>query len=111
MEKFNIKEILGHSDIAPLRKIDPGVHFPWEQVYKNLGIIWIKDRCDNEKMNERDYINFLKKLREFGYPNLKLVLMIKIINLLLMFHRKYLPKYLYKKLSKTSLNKINDLLG
>ena len=56
MEKFNIKEILGHSDIAPLRKIDPGVHFPWEPVYKNLGIIWMKDRCDNEKMNERDYI-------------------------------------------------------
>ena len=26
------------------------------------------------------------------------------------FHRRYLPKLLYKKLTLTSLNKINDLL-
>ena len=36
--KINRKNILGHSDIAPLRKKDPGEKFPWEYLAKkNIG--------------------------------------------------------------------------
>ena len=40
-KKYNIddKNILGHSDVAPYRKIDPGKHFPWIQ-FANLGIVF-----------------------------------------------------------------------
>ena len=38
--KINKKNILGHSDIAPLRKIDPGEKFPWEKLSKNKIGIW-----------------------------------------------------------------------
>ena len=36
--KINKKNILGHSDVAPLRKKDPGEKFPWEYLAKkNIG--------------------------------------------------------------------------
>ena len=36
IKKYEIKQqdILGHSDIAPFRKIDPGEKFPWDQLNK-----------------------------------------------------------------------------
>ena len=41
IKKYKIKRrnVVGHSDIAPLRKTDPGEKFPWKQLAKkNIGI-------------------------------------------------------------------------
>jgi len=41
--------VVGHADVAPGRKIDPGVMFPWGQLYKNYDIgAWL----DSDEMNE-----------------------------------------------------------
>ena len=42
IKKYKIKKknIVGHSDIAPLRKIDPGEKFPWEYMSKKKIGIW-----------------------------------------------------------------------
>ena len=111
LKDYNIENILGHSDIAPTRKIDPGVHFPWQKIYQNLGLEWVKDRINNERVKKSDYLVFLKRLKEFGYPYIEINESFSKNQLIIdAFHRRYLPKLLYKKLTLTSLNKINDLL-
>ncbi len=111
MQKYKIKYILGHSDIAPKRKIDPGVFFPWKLLYKKLGLSWVPDRVNNQKIDKSNFLIFLKRLKEFGYPYINIQNPDKQNHQIIdAFHRKYLPKLLNKKLTHTSLNKINDLI-
>ena len=52
--KYKIKDeyFLGHSDIAPLRKVDPGENFPWQRLSKyNLGL-WYKENLQNIKLDQ-----------------------------------------------------------
>ena len=103
-------KILGHSDIAPLRKIDPGIQFPWQILHENSLGLWAKDRNDNSKLIDRDYKIFIKNLRKIGYSYLKNFN--KQDNKLIIdaFHRHHLPKRLNKPLNRSSLNKSLDLL-
>ena len=70
--KINKKNILGHSDIAPLRKLDPGEKFPWKTLFEKKIGIWHK--INNKKLKiyrgiilktqSKKFLNYLKK---FGY--------------------------------------------
>ena len=48
-KKYNISRlnVLGHSDISPLRKKDPGEKFPWELLAKNKICLWHKIKKNN----------------------------------------------------------------
>ena len=51
--KIRTENILGHSDIAPLRKNDPGEKFPWKKLSThNLGN-WFIERQMNIKISTK----------------------------------------------------------
>ncbi len=72
--KIKIQFILGHSDIAPLRKKDPGEKFPWRYFSKKQIGLWhnINEKklfkLRSKKVLKYDENNFLKNLSKIGYP-------------------------------------------
>ena len=71
--KINPKNILGHSDIAVLRKKDPGEKFPWEYLSKNKIGIWHTLNKQDLKKNRKLKISkieeniFFRNLFKIGY--------------------------------------------
>ena len=76
--KFKEKNFLGHSDISPDRKKDPGEKFPWEMLAKNKLCDWHNlDQKKIKKFREKYLITridenlFLKNLYKIGYNDVK----------------------------------------
>lgn len=40
--KIPVENFIGHSDIAPTRKVDPNIHFPWKDLAKNGYGLWFE---------------------------------------------------------------------
>ena len=107
IKKYNIQSsnVLGHSDIAPFRKKDPGEKFPWKYLAK-LGVgkwhslsnkILKKNRL--KKININGEKNFFKKLFKIGYTK-------KILNkktLVSAFQRKFRQELINGKIDKECL--------
>tara|TARA_B100001123_G_C15032991_1_gene916173 strand:- start:124 stop:849 length:726 start_codon:yes stop_codon:yes gene_type:complete len=76
IKKYKIKRrnIVGHSDISPLRKVDPGEKFPWKLLAKKKIGIWHNCRSGFLRKfrkfkiySKRDKIQFVKNLKKIGY--------------------------------------------
>ena len=75
IKKYKIKSkfILGHSDISPLRKKDPGEKFPWKKLYRRKIGIWnnldtkILFNARNQKINKLEKNLFIRNLQKIGY--------------------------------------------
>ena len=112
-EKFKIPfyNILGHSDIAPYRKIDPGKHFPWKELHKKKIGLWVEiNQIINRSLSQKESTEFLQNLYRIGYQypkqNNSKTNSVFIIDA---FHRHFVPKLVGKKPTSISLIKSREL--
>ena len=115
--KINRKNILGHSDISPSRKKDPGEKFPWKNLSKNKLAYWhslkesklVKLRLGKVDLNEKE--EFIKNLYKLGYNKIK---SIKSVNenkiLTKAFQRRFRQSLINGKIDKECLLISKNLL-
>ena len=120
VKKYNIKKnhILGHSDIAPDRKRDPGEKFPWKILYNKKVGVWhdlnhkklIKLR--KKKLSALEKNLFFKNLKKFGYFSKKKNAISKEKNdklLIKAFQRRFRPEQINGKIDQECLIIIKNL--
>ena len=106
IKKYRIKKqnILGHSDIAPLRKKDPGEKFPWKFLANKKIGVWHNlncGRCNKLRGKQNNVENkfFFKKLKKIGYfvNTSKKNELKKIVNT---FQRRFRPELINGKIDR-----------
>ena len=114
MRKYNIKKenVLGHSDIAPLRKKDPGEKFPWRLLNRKKISLWhnLSEKSCKELRNIKLKNNkkFFRLLFKFGYKytnNPK-----ERIQIYKSFQRRFRPSIISDIVDQESYAIINSLI-
>ncbi len=104
--RVNCKNILGHSDIAPNRKKDPGEKFPWKELAKIKLAHWHQlnekelIKCRLKKINLLEEKNFFINLHKIGY--------IKVQSKSSIFKKRLLIKAFQRRFRQGLINGISD---
>ena len=114
-KKYKIKKenFLGHSDIAPLRKKDPGEKFPWKKLSKFKIGFWYKNNKKNlsSSNKKKDRKFFFKNLHKIGYRYFKINSKNAKDKLLIeAFQRRFYPEKISGRLDEKTL-KISELVA
>jgi N-acetylmuramoyl-L-alanine amidase len=120
IKKYKIQKeyILGHSDISPGRKKDPGEKFPWKVLEKNKLSFWhnlnqkkIKKFRKIKLITKIDENLFLKNLHKIGYNDVERFKSHKNIKYLtLAFQRRFRQSLVNGKIDKECLLISKNLL-
>jgi len=108
-KKYKIKNsfVLGHSDIAPLRKKDPGEKFPWKILNKNnLGVFYKKKDLKTIKADIKKFRSlFFKNIYCFGYRYFSKNKSTKSDKeIIKAFQRRFLPNKVSGKIDQKTLD-------
>jgi N-acetylmuramoyl-L-alanine amidase len=110
--KISKKHILGHADIAPNRKKDPGEKFPWKYLAKKNIAVWHNLNQKNlknlrkKKCDETKEFEFLKNLIKIGYFSKNLIKFKRKKNLIAVtksFQRRFRPQLIDGKIDQECL--------
>ena len=120
IKKYRIKKncILGHSDVSPGRKKDPGEKFPWEILAKKkLGLWYNLDQKKIKKFRKKNLLTnveqkiFLKNLHKIGYNDVRGFKFRKNMKYLtLAFQRRFRQSLVNGKIDKECLLISKNLL-
>ena len=102
----NLKNILGHSDISPDRKKDPGEKFPWKKLAKSKLSLW--HNLDEKKLKKKRLVKlnlieesiFVKNLNKIGYH--------KISKKNFNYQKRVLIKAFQRRFRQDLINGISD---
>ena len=93
------RNVVGHSDIAPKRKIDPGERFDWSGLAAEGIGLW-----PNEFKNDNNYSDFISMLSEYGYdissPSFAITA----------FQRHFHPETINENINSESLGRLKGLI-
>jgi N-acetylmuramoyl-L-alanine amidase len=113
--KYMIRKenFLGHSDIAPLRKLDPGEKFPWKELSKDNFGIWFKNskKKQTKISQKKKEMLFFKNLYKIGYRYFKIKKRLRSDKLIIIsFQKHYLPQDVTGKIDQKTF-KISQFLA
>ena len=105
--------IIGHQDMSPNRKWDPGIHFPWQELAKHGIGLWhdllaVKD--DLVVTDPARLSKFKRDLTFYGYTNDPVVAGDNHVNVIRAFQTHFLPWNICGQATEQSIAALNVLL-